>query len=383
MIRLAHPLIPDGVLDLIKDILASGHLTGGTHVTRLEEALSQRLPGTTVLAVANGTMASLVAFHVLKEQGVSRLVAPSFCYPSVVSSARILGLDVVLVDIDPHRLNLCPDQLEQVPHGPSTVVMTVDAFGIPGPNAMLGDAIRRRGWVWMEDSACALGSSCDGVPCGTAADLALLSFHPRKPLTTAEGGALLVRDPAMARQARLVANQGVTGSTVTREFQILGYNARLSELHAAIGLAQLPILDELLATRRMLGHHYVRRLGQQPGLSLPAGLNDPGANFQSMVVLLEPGYDRAALAAELFRQGIESTRAGYALHTQPAFRDCETLGTLAESTSYHHRGLALPINERMTTQDVDRVCDALADSMQPGRDAASCGTDPAHFVRKE
>ncbi len=383
MIRLAHPLIPDEVLDRIKGILASGHLTGGTHVTRLEEELSRRLPGTTVLAVANGTMASLVAFHVLKEHGVSRLVAPSFCYPSVVSSARILGLDVVLVDIEPYRLNLCPDRLKQVSTGPSTVVMTVDAFGIPGPNTVLEDAIRSRGWVWMEDSACALGSHCDGVPCGTAADMALLSFHPRKPLTTAEGGALLVRDPVMARQARLVANQGVTGATMTREFQILGYNARLSEVHAAIGLAQLAILDDLLATRRMLGRHYVRRLEQQPGLSLPAGLNDPGANFQSMVVLLEPGFDRAALATGLLRRGIESTRAGYALHTQPAFRDCETMGILAESTVYHHRGLALPINERMTIQDVDRVCDALADGMQPGGVTTSCGAAPIHFVRKE
>jgi len=383
MIRLAHPLIPDDVLGPLRDILASGHLTGGAHVARFEDALTRRLPGTTVIAVSNGTMAALVAFHVLKERGVSRLVAPSFCYPSVVSSARILGLDVVLVDIDPHRLNLCLSELDRVPDGPPTVVMTVDAFGIPGPNVALGETIRQRGWVWLEDSACALGSLCDGVPCGTAADLALLSFHPRKPLTTAEGGALLVRDPDMARQARLVANQGVTGMTVSREFQVLGYNARLSELHAAVGLAQLPILDELLATRRVLGRHYLERLGERPGLSLPAGLTDPGGNFQSMIVLLSPECDRSSLAASLLRSGVESTRAGYALHTQPAFRDCETLGTLAESTAYHHRGLALPINERMTTQDVDHVCDVLVGCMNPGKDASACGTDPAHFVRKE
>ncbi len=363
MIRLAHPRIPESVTALFAEVLNSGHLTGGPMVTRLEGFLEQRFPGTTVLAVANGTMASLVAFHVLKDRGIQRVIAPDFCYPSVVSSALILGLDVFLADIDPHRFRLHSSGFDALPADQHTVVLSVDAFGIPGHTPSLMDIIAKKGWPWLEDSACALGSSRNSIPCGLEADVALLSFHPRKPLTTAEGGALILRDPTMAEHARMVAHQGVSGTGIHRRFERLGYNARQSELHAALGIAQLEQLDAALSHRRTLGQTYLSALEKFQEVAVPDGFRDPGANFQSMVIRLPQDVHREHLVARMTGDGIETTRAGYALHTQPAYSSCVPLGPLVHSLSWHHRGLALPLHEQMAVEDVHRVVNALGKAL--------------------
>ena len=182
-------------------------------------------------------------------------------------------------------------------------------------------------------------------------------------MTTAEGGALLMEDRELADQARTLRSLGLTGQGIDRSFTSLGYNARLSEVHAALGLDHISRLDEMLQTRKELGARYLELLDTWGGVAVPAGFKEPGANFQSLVVLLPSGIDRSAVAKGLHRRGIESTLPGFAIHTQPAFAGLPRTGPLLNSRTIHDRGLALPLHDGMSMADVSQVVGGLQEEL--------------------
>ncbi len=364
MIRLAHPKIPETVHERFREILDTGQLTGGRFVQLLEQELSQRLSGALVTLMSSGTTAALIAFHSFQKQGARKVLVPDFCYPSVVSSALRLGYEVVLVDVEPERLNINLEQVMGHEKGRHTVLMSVDQFGIPGPNEQLRELASKQDWWWFEDAACALGSHEKSVPCASRADLSILSFHPRKTLTTAEGGAVVSTRSVLHELAGHLRNQGIGGVGAQRQFLDTGYNARLSEFHAAIGLAQLEIFDEILSQRRKLGAHYRKRLKELPQLTVPAGYSDPGANFQSLAVGLPEGVDRTLVVNEMLASGVETTMAGFAIHHQPVFSKLARSGDNLVASYWYQSGLALPIHERMDIEDVNQVVDALTSTLE-------------------
>lgn len=365
MIRLAQPHIPKGVLGELGRVLDSGMLTSGRRVAALEEKLAEWVGGNHVVLVSSGTTAALVAFHILHEQGFDRVFIPDFCFPSVAAAALQVGMEVCLVDIEPERLNVAPKSLSPLwEQGAPAVVASVDQFGIPGPGREMAKLAAARNLPWFEDAACALGSRDEeGVLCGSRATVAILSFHPRKVLTTGEGGALITSDPEIARIARSLRSLGMEGQGMVRSFTRRGYNARMSELHAAVGLAQLEILEESLVQRRKLGALYAGSLEEVPGVVLPGGYALPGCVFQSLVVLLPQLANRAAVAHRMAREGVETTLPGFAIHTQPAFAALRRCTSLENSLALHERGLALPLHEGMTESEVAIVTRTLKEAL--------------------
>lgn len=370
-IRLAHPWIPRKAVKLVREVLESGWLTSGAAVAKLEGELGKRLGGREVVVVSSGTTAALIVFHLLRDDGVKRLVMPDFCFPSVASSALRVGLELLLVDIDSKRWSLDLNAAAEIKGGREVAILSVDQFGIPGNNDAIAKFVSKRGWAWVEDAACALGSFEGEHTCGTLSDLAILSFHPRKVLTTGEGGAILTGSKEWANKARLLRNLGMTGEGIARHFEYQGYNARMSELHAAVGLAQMQMLDFLLKKRRAVGLAYIEeldRLGREdlPALSalVPDGTRLPGMNFQSMVVLLPEGTDRGKVMEELLARGVETSVAGFAIHLQPAFKGVGGKGPFPLSLALHERGLALPVHERMSPDDARFVVRSLVATLR-------------------
>lgn len=363
MIRLAHPHISDSVHGKLREIVESGMMTSGRRVNQLERSLSQRLSGRHVVLVSSGTTAALLAFHILRQRGVSRAILPDFLYPSMASSALRCGLAVEVVDIEPTTLSIDIDAVASANPGPETVVVSVDQFGIPGPNTAVRELCLARGAVWFEDAACGLGAAVGDAPCGTSCDLAILSFHPRKVLTTGEGGALVTPDDEIAAKARLLRDHGVAVRDGKRVFLEPGYNARLSELHAAVGLSHLELFDQQLEQRRKLGQSYLQQLSGS-SVEVPAGYQDPGCNFQTLAVWLPPDVDRSCVVSRMRELSVETTMAGFAIHRQIAFAAVKTAATLTESLKLHERGLALPLHERMSVPDVRLVVQALGRALE-------------------
>jgi len=196
--------------------------------------------------------------------------------------------------------------------------------------------------------------------------MGFLSFHPRKVLTTGEGGAL-VCDPEDAEGLRMLRNLGMEVADGERRFVTCGVNARMSELHVALGLGQLELLPEMLRIRRELGRKYLELLDHVAGVEVPAGYRMEGVNFQSMVVRLGDPGGRGRIIGELARAGIESTVAGFALPLEKAFSGVSVDGDVSESLRLGADGLALPLHERMSQRDVELVVGVLEEALAVGR----------------
>lgn len=287
-------------------VLGTGRLTQGPFVLAFEEALRRRLGAHHAVAVNFGTSALLLALLALRIRG--DVLVPAFTFPAVWNAVRLAGARPVFVDIGLREFNLRPDLLEEAATPRTRAIVAVHQFGHPVDMDAIGRIARRKGWRVVEDAACALGSTFRGRPCGTFGAAAAFSFHPRKLVTTGEGGAVVTRSAGVARCARALRNHGIEDG----RFRGVGQNLRLSELSAAVGVGQFPRLHAWIRARARAAARYRRGL---QGTAEPA----PGTNWQTFTVLLSGRAARDRAIRTLRTEGIEATVAGFAAGTRRRF----------------------------------------------------------------
>lgn len=367
-ISLSRPSITEEEVAAAADTLRSRWLVYGPQNRAFEEELALACGRRHALTVSSGTAAlHLALLAVYGEAGPpkgARLLAPAFTFPASVNVARFVPgphpIAVHLADVDPQTFCLPAETLSAWQGGGADLAMVVHQFGYPSPLPENLSAAGER--LVIADAACAIG-----VRSALRGRCACLSFHPRKLLTTGEGGAILTDDDGLADELRRLRAHGlavVPGQEV-QAMVAAGLNYRLPEIGAAIGRVQLRRLPTLLALHRERAERYRARL-------LPAGLtlqaDSPERVWQTLAVVLPDGTSRPELRRALQDSGIETQIASYGLHRLAAFRDAPTFGcapapggksTLAVTERLHERGLALPLHSELTLGDVDRVCDTL------------------------
>ncbi|MFT4703149.1 MAG: perosamine synthetase [Bradymonadia bacterium] len=362
MIRLCEPSFDDADRARVASVLDSGMLVQGRLVADFESVLSARF-GAPVVAVSNGTAALRLAMQALEIGPGDEVLVPGLTWPSAASVALLLGASVRVVDVDADTLCSTAEHFADA-IGPKTrAIVAIHQFGIPAEIAeirVLADAHDLR---LIEDAACAIGTVCGDREAGLWGDLATFSFHPRKVVTTAEGGAIVCRDEMLVDRLRCLRNHGQSSQPSLLRFTEPGGNHRMSELNAAIGLGPLSRLDETLRRRRMLAAQLIESIDSLSGVSVPAGVRNPGYNVQSFVVRLDAGRDREAVLAGLRKRGVECTIGTYSIAQQPAFG--AALPSLTPvSWQAMHDLITLPLHEAMSTADVSSVASALADILQ-------------------
>lgn len=348
MIPLARPDIGNAEIAAATAVLESGMLVSGSVVERFERGLAERCGRRHAIAVANGTAALELALRAL---GVAdgEVLVPALTWPSPAHAAAWVGATPRLVDVDPHDWNAAPTAFAAARTEATRCAIAIDQFGVPARQADIASTLGDLPII--EDAACAIGSSLDGRPCGSFGVVSCLSFHPRKVLTTGEGGACLTDDDDLADAIRVLRNHG---QRAAGDFVRPGPNLRLTEFQAAIGLSQLERLDATLARRRELADRYrvaLPALGLQPQAH-PAGAR---ANEQTFGVLVPQslgsgGRDR--LIATLGEQGIGAGILSYAL-TRIGSLETDDAAPVAEDIV--DRGLALPLYATLTDDEVERV----------------------------
>lgn len=355
-IPLTKPVLGDEELAEVKAVLESGYLVSGPRVAAFEAALSARLAGHTCVAVGNGTMAIHLALVGLGVGPGDEVIVPDFCFPSVASAVMYTGAVPVLCDVDPDTFNLDPERAARALSPRTKAVLAVHQFGIPCGARALAAALP---CPVVEDAACALGAFDDDGPCGAVTDLGCFSFHPRKVLTTAEGGLVAARDPAIADRLRTLRNHGMRRVDGALEFAEVGYADRMSDVHAAIGLGQLRRLDAMLAGRKRAAMRYREALPAR--VLAPPAVWHPGRVYQGLVVRVEG--DRDAVIAAMRERGIETTVGTHAIHQQAPFASrCRTAeGGLAGSILAARTSLTLPLWPGMPDADIDRVVTTLGE----------------------
>lgn len=373
MLRLADPRFGDEAVQAIARVLASGHLTQGPVVTEFEAAVAEFCGAAHGIATTSATTALELALAALDIGPGDEVIAADFTYPATGNVVLQRGATLRLADVDPATYCVDPAAVERL-IGPRTrAVLAVDVFGLPADYATLEPLLARHGIPLICDAACSLGGAIGARRTGTFGRMSCFSFHPRKSLTTGEGGMVVTDDDALADRLRRLRNHGTERREWRATFVEPGYNARMSDLNAALGLVQVPRHADTVARRGVLARRLGDRLAELPGVrpqAVPAGTLHP---YQAYVVVLDAGYDRDAAIAALRARGIESTLGTYAMHGEPAFaRACGTrAGDLPASQALMERTLALPLHERMSEADVDRVAVALADALPAVRRASA------------
>jgi perosamine synthetase len=346
VIRLGSPDLGEEELAAIAEVLESGQLTMGPKVAEFEEGLAEACEVEHAVVVSSGTAALHLAVLALRIGPGDEVIVPSYTFPATANVVALAGAKPVLVDVDPETMNVRPDGVAAAITERTRAVLVVHLFGRPARWAELEDAVPA-GVELLEDAAGALGARSGGRACGGLGRVGCLSFHPRKIVTTGEGGAVTTNDAELADTIRTMRHHGWR----EREMPAPGLNYRLSDVLCALGIPQLRRLKELLEERERLAGLYGERLAGV--VEVPSADEGDRHGWQAYVVQL----DRRDQALEALREaGIEAQIGTYAVHRLAAYGD---QGEFPGADAAYERALALPFHNRLTDDEVDRVCAVL------------------------
>ena len=345
-IRLAHPQVGSEELAEITAVLETGQLTMGPKVDEFEGLLARAAGTTHAVAVSSGTAALHVAVLALGIGPGDEVLVPAYTFPATANVVGLAGARSVLVDVDPVTMNVDPEDAARRVTPRTKAVLAVHLFGRPARLEELPDL------PVLEDAAGALGAEHQGRPCGSLGVLACFSFHPRKVVTTGEGGGVTTDDANIAERVRSLRHHGWSPSNAYDDMPAAAFNYRLSDVLAALGIPQLRRLDELLAKREAIAAGYAERLAHLD-VVLPVADAGDRHGLQAYVVQVER---RDEVMAALRAEGIGCQIGTYALHRLGAYRD---QGPFPGADAAFERALALPLHGRLTEADLDRVAAAL------------------------
>jgi perosamine synthetase len=362
-IPLARPAVGAREEELLIETLRSRRLALGPRLPEFEQALGRRLGADHVSGVSSGTAGLHLA---IRAAGVGRgdeVVTSPFSFVASANCLLYEGARPVFCDIDPRTLNLDPAAAEAAVGERTTGLLPVHIFGYPADLPALEPLAARRG-LWIVEDACeALGAvHRDGPRVGTRGNLSVFAFYPNKQVTTGEGGAVVAPDAAVKERIDSERNQGRAPDMGWLDHDRLGFNYRLSDLHCALGIAQLERLDELLAARAQVADRYREGLGGIEGLELPC--EDAGGDRRGWfvyVVQFPRAVDRDAAVSALRERGVDSKPYLPAIHLLSFYRERfgHREGEFPICEDVAARSLALPFYPELSEAQVERVCSAV------------------------
>jgi perosamine synthetase len=354
-------------------VIRSRWVVGGQEQLRFEQRVASRCEAPHAVAVSSWTTGG---FLILRAWGIGagdEVIVPSLTFIASVNVIRHVGATPVFVDVDPRTWNLDPTDVEAKVSARTKAIIAVDQIGLPAELDRITEIARRRGIKILQDAACSFGSRFKGRPVGSYCEVACFSLHARKVVTTGEGGVIVCRDEDFAARLRRLRHQGMSLSDHERDgmnptrfetYPEIGYNARFTDIQAAVGNAQLDRLEEILGRRRAVAARYFEALRAHPLVTLPYVPREAEPNWQSFQVAMKPDspLTRDALMSRLFERGIPTRRGVMASHLEPPYA-----GTSASLPRTEHAAascLQLPMHPELTREQQDRVIAALASTAE-------------------
>jgi len=366
-VPLSGPDITQREIDLVLSVLRSPVLSIGPMLSRFEEMIATYCGVDYGVGVSSGTAGLHLTMIAAGIKPGDEVITSSFSFVASANCILYEGGTPVFVDIDPQSLNLDPALIEGAVTPRTHAILPVHVFGQPADIRPILDIARRRRLIVVEDACEATGSEYEGQRVGSFGRAAVFAFYPNKQITTAEGGMIVTNDAEWAELFRSLRNQGRDASGTWLNHVRLGYNYRLDELSAALGVAQMERIDDLLARRAQVAEWYNARLVDVPGLAIPAIV--PHTTYMSWfvyVVRLAPQVDRQRVMGLLDKAGVPARPYFVPIHLQPLYRerfgyrpgDFPITEAVARST------LALPFSGAMREGQVEYVCRTLEQAVR-------------------
>jgi len=361
-IGLSLPWLDEREEELVADVLRSGRLSLGPTIDRFEEAFAERVGAPYVAAVSSGTAGLHLLCIAAGIHPGDEVVTSPYSFVASANCAIYEGATPVFADIDPRTLNLTPESVEAVITERTRAVVAVDIYGYPCELDELRAVCERHGVTLIQDACEALGARYKGEPVGSQGPPATFAFYPNKQITTGEGGMITTHSEREWRLVRSLRNQGRADSGGWLEHARLGFNYRIDDIRAAIGIGQLEKLDAILQARASVAARYSSLLAAIPGLELPCEDDvDHERSWFVYVVTLPAGMDREAVIAALTERGVQTARYLPCIHLQPYMQERfgYRVGLCPVAEDVASRTLALPFHARLDEDDQAYVAEAL------------------------
>ena len=370
-IPLARPEIAEDDIAAVLEVLRSDRLSLGPKTVAFERALAETIGVQHAVAVNSGTSALHLLVRAFEIGPDDEVITTPFSFIASTNCILFERATPVFVDIEPETLCIDPALVERAITPRTKAILAVDVFGHPAELPAIEEIARAHDLQLIEDSAESLGSTLGGRPCGSFGDAGIFGFYPNKQITTGEGGAIVTDDARIAELCRSMADQGRGAEEAWLHHVRLGYNYRLDEMSAALGLSQLARLREIVAARARVADLYLGALSDAEEIVLPKVAPGVGMSWFVFVVRLADRFsrtDRDRVLAALARAGIGCRNYFEPIHLQPFIRKALGTGPGQFPVAEHvgDRTIALPFYPQMTQQEVSRVADALLSSLGRG-----------------
>lgn len=356
-IRLQKPYITDEVYSKINEVLRSGYLTEGPVTHEFEEKVRNFIGCKYAHATTSCSTGLETACRAVNLGPGDELVAPDFTYPITAGVANLLNAEPVLVDVDLDTYQMSMENIEAAINEKTKVVSPVSWGGMAIDIAPLRELQEKYNFTIIEDAAPSIGAEMNGKKVGNISDITCFSFHPRKVITTGEGGMITTNDEQLANFMGEFKHFGIKTGSNPPLFTSIGNNYKLSNILGALGCVGIDNLHKIIKMRQQKAKIYNDLFESFDKIVLPQTRKGCNHLYQTyMVVIKKPGA-RDAIIEKGKLEGIEFNFGTYALHMQPAFESTKRIGTLKNSKNLYENGLALPLHHELSDEDQQRVAD--------------------------
>jgi perosamine synthetase len=355
--------------EVVADVIATGWVSQGPRVREFEAAFAARVGALDAVATSNCTTALQLSLYVAGVGPGDEVIVPSLSFIATANAAWHCGATPVFADVDPQTFNVTAETIEPLITERTKAIVPVHQIGLPADMDPINALAAKHGIAVIEDAACATGAEYKGKPVGSGANLACFSFHPRKVITTGEGGMITVNDPEVAARLRRLRQHSMDVSDLVRHdaknvvlesYPERGWNCRMTDMQAAIGILQLEVLDRMLANRKRLAERYNEAFEGHPYIEAPFDPDYAERAWQSYAVRLstDAPIDRTELMARMLDDGIATRRGVMAIHEEPSY--AEGAPSLPHTEDVTHNTLLLPLFPAMTDEELDYVLESIA-----------------------
>ncbi len=360
-IPLIKPYITKEVKDKVLEVLDSGYLTEGPVTFELEQQCRDYIGCEHAIALTSCTTGLELALRALGISAGDEVIVPDYTYPATATVVNIVGATAVIVAIDPKTMLIDYEAIDKAITEKTKAIIPVSLFGNPLDYDKLDSIKNKHGIKIIEDAACSIGASFHDRKVGLQADVSVFSFHPRKFITTGEGGMVTTNNEDWASWMNSYKHFGMAKSDTRQEtvFERVGTNYKLSNLQAAVGVVQMTHIDELLAKRCQLAENYRRLLKDEPKVTIPETTAKGLHSYQSFCVFVK---NRDNVMKRMREKDIEVQIGTYALHKHKAFNDnpfVRIVGDMSGSDYAFKNSLTLPLFHDMTDEEQRCVVEEL------------------------